>query len=116
MPEPNNPEIVWERDCTGKPLSDVIAPFLPYPESEPAPTAYPLPSIIISSTTVPEPQGIGYWCHECQKWTNGFPCVLHFQPLPAAGLGWECPRCHAIHAPWVAGCDCQPPMITRTGS
>src|SRR5690554_2625045 len=22
--------------------------------------------------------------------------------------GWECPRCHKIHAYWVPSCDCQP--------
>lgn len=21
-------------------------------------------------------------------------------------LGWECPRCHVCHAPWVKRCDC----------
>lgn len=21
-------------------------------------------------------------------------------------LGWECPVCGKVHAPWVAGCDC----------
>jgi len=22
--------------------------------------------------------------------------------------GWECPRCHKVHAPWVDACDCKP--------
>jgi len=77
-------------------------------------TTYPASNVVIPSTTVPappEPQGIGYWCPQCQKWTNGFPCAIHFQPLPAAGLGWECPRCRAIHAPWVSGCDCRPLVL-----
>jgi hypothetical protein len=21
--------------------------------------------------------------------------------------GWECPRCHTVHAPWKPDCDCQ---------
>ena len=25
-------------------------------------------------------------------------------------FGWECPRCHKIHAPWIAHCDC--PALT----
>lgn len=24
-------------------------------------------------------------------------------------LGWECPRCHKVHAPWLPSCDCAPP-------
>ena len=22
-------------------------------------------------------------------------------------MGWQCPRCHKVHAPWVSECDCQ---------
>jgi len=28
--------------------------------------------------------------------------------------GWECPRCHMIHAPHVAWCGCAPLTFTRT--
>lgn len=28
--------------------------------------------------------------------------------------GWICPRCQVVHAPFVAGCDCQPPTHTAT--
>jgi hypothetical protein len=31
-------------------------------------------------------------------------------------VGWECPRCHKIHSPWVDGCDCKPDHILRSGS
>jgi len=24
--------------------------------------------------------------------------------------GWECPRCHKIHSPFVRECDCIPPV------
>jgi len=28
---------------------------------------------------------------------------------------WECPRCHVIHAGWVARCDCKPNTAASTG-
>lgn len=27
--------------------------------------------------------------------------------------GWECPRCHKIHAPWKPGCDCPSEAIQK---
>jgi len=24
------------------------------------------------------------------------------------GMGWECPRCHTVMAPWVQSCPCKP--------
>lgn len=27
---------------------------------------------------------------------------------PQAIMGWECPRCHAVHAPSVLSCSCEP--------
>ncbi len=26
--------------------------------------------------------------------------------------GWECPRCHKIHSPFVSTCDCLPAIYT----
>ena len=111
MPNPNDPgAIVWDRDFTGKHLSDFMAPILrPEPETVSS-SSGPSPFSIESTVVDPAPYCIRYFCPQCQGWTDGFPCVIHFQPLPAAGLGWECPRCRAIHAPWVAGCGCPPLM------
>ncbi len=125
MPNPNDPgSIVWDRDFTGKHLSDFMAPILQRGIDQgvadaTVSTTYPASNIVTPSTTVPAsttPHCIRYFCPQCQNWTDGFPCVIHFQPLPAAGLGWECPRCRMIHAPWVAGCWCPAPTITTTGS
>jgi hypothetical protein len=37
---------------------------------------------------------------------------------PAKGtfglFGWECPRCHKIHSPFISSCDCVPPIINAT--
>jgi hypothetical protein len=35
-------------------------------------------------------------------------CMDHISNIKPA-TGWECPRCHAIHAPWVAACSCPAP-------
>lgn len=32
------------------------------------------------------------------------------------GQPWECPRCHRIHAYWVAACDCPPPVTQSSGT
>lgn len=32
------------------------------------------------------------------------------------GNGWECPRCHKIHAPFISGCDCPVPYIIKTAT
>ena len=46
----------------------------------------------------------------------GFPvhdCV--HKPAPKAEthlMGWECPRCHKIHSPFVTECSCAPITIT----
>lgn len=46
-----------------------------------------------------------------------------------ATIGWECPKCGKVHAPWVAECDCHlsvhrdftmtpppfPPKVPTTG-
>lgn len=29
-------------------------------------------------------------------------------------MGWECPRCRTIHAPFVRQCDCPAPSYTST--
>lgn len=29
-------------------------------------------------------------------------------------MGWECPRCHKIHSPYVQECDCAPKTYTVT--
>lgn len=117
MPDPNNPFDYHGDQPAGGLLLDFFCRGMDAQAAVDA-TAYPASNIVTPSTTVPappEPQGIGYWCPQCQKWTNGFPCVIHFQPLPAAGLGWECPRCRAIYAPWVSQCGCPVPTITTTG-
>ena len=33
-----------------------------------------------------------------------------------APIGWECPKCGRVHAPWVEGCSwCVPPVISTVG-
>lgn len=76
-----------------------------------------------SSTTVPS--GIRYWCETCRDWYPAGHAPTHYpfpdlpdplpQPFQIGGLGWECPRCRAIHAPWILGCGCPVPTITTTG-
>jgi len=34
-------------------------------------------------------------------WTSG-----HIELAPPVALGWECPRCHVVHAPSVLRCEC----------
>jgi hypothetical protein len=34
--------------------------------------------------------------------------VFAQQPVPTPQLGWECPRCHLVHAPFVRVCECKP--------
>jgi len=29
-------------------------------------------------------------------------------------MGWECPRCHKIHSPFIPACDCPPQTITSS--
>lgn len=36
--------------------------------------------------------------------------VFPVYPPPVQPQGWECPRCHTIHAPSVKRCDCQEPQ------
>ena len=36
------------------------------------------------------------------------------QTQPSHLQGWECPRCHAIHGPFVSTCGCPPPSWTST--
>jgi len=31
---------------------------------------------------------------------------------PTTRMGWECPRCYQIHAPWVPSCGCPPTTWT----
>lgn len=36
-----------------------------------------------------------------------FPWNTAPPPGPTAPrLGWECPHCHKVHAPWVPACEC----------
>ena len=32
---------------------------------------------------------------------------------PTTNIGWECPRCHTINAPWAAACACSPAYYWR---
>ena len=28
-------------------------------------------------------------------------------------MGWECPRCHKINAPWMIGCGCKQMKVIK---
>lgn len=32
---------------------------------------------------------------------------IYYKPIPP--IGWECPKCGRVHAPWVAFCSCTKP-------
>lgn len=59
----------------------------------------------------------GYDCPLCGTWV---PCDhVHICNTAAtrtdvASLGWECPRCRTIHAPWVSRCDCPAPTVVSS--
>lgn len=35
-------------------------------------------------------------------------------PTPVNNMGWICPKCGSVHAPWVAGCFCVTVTSTPT--
>ena len=36
---------------------------------------------------------------------------------PTIPRGWECPKCHAVYAPWMLSClTCQPSMLRLAGA
>lgn len=41
----------------------------------------------------------------------GCRCLPEPEPI-APLMGWECPRCHKIHSPFVTECSCMPFIIT----
>jgi hypothetical protein len=47
--------------------------------------------------------------------TFDFWCIcrmkLKEEPEPHL-MGWECPRCHKIHSPFVTDCECKPLFFT----
>jgi hypothetical protein len=59
-------------------------------------------------------------------WGGPGPCPCHRNPYqwptPApipqwpvpAQMGWTCPRCGKVHAPFVPGCDCKPQPLEVT--
>lgn len=62
----------------------------------------------------------GYVCLICGEWVPWgaitHTCNIYVTNNPAPPMqGWECPRCHRIHAPWVASCDC-PPAVSGMNS
>lgn len=49
-----------------------------------------------------------FWCKCPEFWgTSPKEEQPHLQ-------GWECPRCHKIHSPFVYTCDCLPSVTTHT--
>lgn len=43
------------------------------------------------------------------EWPGWRPTPIQ---APAAQFGWECPRCHATYAPWMAKCtECKPKTL-----
>lgn len=51
--------------------------------------------------------GNGNCTSACCNYTGGCSGCLTCNPLPTATpvrQGWECPRCHAVYAPWVFQC------------
>lgn len=44
--------------------------------------------------------------HEINCPNNVIPVVEYSGWEHENPIGWECPRCGRVHAPWVAGCDC----------
>jgi phage FluMu protein Com len=55
----------------------------------------------IDEGSVPLHNGL---CRICKQLLDNSP------QQPA--MGWECPRCHKIHAPFIISCDCPPPFNT----
>jgi len=49
-------------------------------------------------------------------WTKDLkPCSCFKEPEKLINLiGWECPRCHTIHSPFIQSCDCSSPYVTST--
>lgn len=41
-------------------------------------------------------------------------CILMNCQQVKHSVGWECPRCGTIHAPWVSSCGCYPQGRTST--
>jgi len=47
-------------------------------------------------------------CPECAKFTGG--CAAHamtvtlYGSVPMLQVGWQCPVCHRVYAPWVTEC------------
>ena len=52
------------------------------------------------------------WCCVLKGGYGWHPYFAYGQPSPwyysSPDSGWECPRCHKIHAPSVKECDCKP--------
>jgi len=46
-------------------------------------------------------------CADCVAISKAYTWKLD----DAAPMGWMCPRCGAVHAPFVAHCDCHPGHI-----
>jgi hypothetical protein len=82
------------------------------------PVCHPCTSVTI---TPPYTTG-GMFCLLCGAWSaHG---TQHVCPKTVAtpptftyvAMGWECPRCHAIHAPSVTSCWCPAPSTFSIGT
>lgn len=52
----------------------------------------------------PPPDGDGP-----NRFLPAMPFITPASPVqPLIGVGWECPRCRSINAPYVTKCDCKP--------
>ena len=59
------------------------------------------------------PHGTIHFCAGAPSPSN----IPFFRYSGVTQVGWECPRCHTIHAPWVSACWCPAPteLTTDTG-
>ena len=52
-------------------------------------------------------------CAKCGGDTRAHDLGCENDPIEGP-MGWECPRCSKVHAPWVAGCDCVALYVDNT--
>ena len=56
------------------------------------------------------------WCRMSTDGQHEQHCPNHprsenTRALPWPSMGWQCPRCFKVWAPWVQQCNCMPEMV-----
>ena len=54
-------------------------------------------------------------CPQCRTYNDQQFKYVQFDP-PTPQYGWVCPRCGTVYAPFMASCQCKPPVHLEAGT